>query len=189
MAVEGIIARILHDAELEAGRITADAAAEAGRMLATAVAASRREAKAIGAEAAHDAELAANRIISAANRKAKQGRLLARESAINETLGKAAELLEGAKGAEYRDFLTRMVKDGTQAIGEDALLHVCREEDRDYLEKAGFSVSDVRIKGLGGVVARSPDGRISIDNTFEGVMARRGEELRIRAANRLFSEE
>ncbi|HID25744.1 MAG TPA: V-type ATP synthase subunit E, partial [Thermoplasmata archaeon] len=44
------------------------------------------------------------------------------------------------------------------------------------------------VKAVGGVIMKSRDGRVTVDNTFEGVLKRKENEIRTEIGTLLFTE-
>lgn len=98
----------------------------------------------------------------------------------------------------YKPVLLRLLHKGAEAINSTHL--VARINHRDYQQysdqwpelvsdlKAEVSLSTENCDCSGGVQLYSDDGSIMVDNTFEGIMLRRQDELMRVVFERLFSQ-
>lgn len=153
------------------------------------------------------------RIIRAARLKAKKLRWTAEEELIGKTLEEAVKRIqavksEGFKGAEYSNVLGGLIQDAVLSIiagggvpsselevvvsTEDAsyvnpeMLKEISDEISDGGAKIGLSLSEERIKSVGGVIVRRKDGKIVVNNTFEQRMERFSTSLREDIVKALF---
>jgi V/A-type H+-transporting ATPase subunit E len=153
------------------------------------------------------------RIIRAARLNAKKLRWTAEEELIGKTLEEAVKRIqavksEGFKGAEYSNVLGGLIRDAVLSIiagggvpsselevvvsTEDAsyvnpeMLKEISDEISDGGAKIGLSLSEERIKSVGGVIVRRKDGKIVVNNTFEQRMERFSTSLREDIVKALF---
>jgi vacuolar-type H+-ATPase subunit E/Vma4 len=70
-------------------------------------------------------------------------------------------------------------------IGE-CVVAPSRDVDRQIAKEIGVMATREKINALGGVIVRTKDGNREIDNTFDGILDRRMEEIRIKVAKKLF---
>ncbi len=132
---------------------------------------------------------------------------------IGKTLEEAVKRIqavksEGFKGAEYSNVLGGLIRDAVLSIiagggvpsselevvvsTEDAsyvnpdMLKEISDEISDGGAKIGLSLSEERIKSVGGVIVRRKDGKIVVNNTFEQRMERFSTSLREDIVKALF---
>ncbi|MEA2075995.1 MAG: V-type ATP synthase subunit E family protein [Euryarchaeota archaeon] len=156
------------------------------------------------------------RIVRAARQNARKLRWMAEEEIIEKALEAALKHLkdvksEGFEGNSYPNILAGLIKDSTMSITagssagaelevllseEDAaasyidqamLENLTDEISRDSGVNVRLSLSDERIKSVGGVIVRRKDGEIEVNNTFEERMARLSTSLREEIVKTLFT--
>jgi len=110
-----------------------------------------------------------------------------------------------AKTKKYENSLAKLIEEAAVTLKEPELKLYCRKEDRSILTKqfldnivgklkkdrkfaVKFNVSDSNIKGMGGVIIKTSDGKISINNTYERRIERFFEELRRELSSMLIQE-
>ena len=109
-----------------------------------------------------------------------------REKIIENCFTKAHSELSKLKGKEYNSIVKKLVKDGVKKLGKNCLILVSREEDKKIAKELGVTV-DGTVESSGGVVIRSSDGKIILDHTFEGILDREKNKIRIEIGKLLFS--
>jgi vacuolar-type H+-ATPase subunit E/Vma4 len=77
---------------------------------------------------------------------------------------------------EYKNTVRRLMKEGYKKLGECTVI-ASREIDREIAKDLGLQVSGY-IEVSGGILLKSKDGKV-IDNTFEGILKRKKDEIRI----------
>lgn len=157
------------------------------------------------------------RIVRAARRDARKLRWIAEEETITKTLNAALDRIPdvksgGFKGTSYPDILAGLIKESAISIAagsiegeevevllseEDAaasyideakLTELADEISKDNGVTVQLSLSDERIKSVGGVIVRRKDGKIEVNNTFEQRIARFSTNLREDVVKTLFAE-
>lgn len=121
---------------------------------------------------------------------------------VQALLDKLAKRLQGLRDDEaaYDEVLGRLLRQGVEAIGEKQLVasisndDLARYHDRwqALVEAACGGIAEVRLSPeafacSGGVCLVSAAGDVKIDNTFEGIIARRRDALQRLIFERLFS--
>ena len=132
--------------------------------------------------------------------KAKKEMLQRKEGFIGDIFKEAEERL-GAHVAskEYEKDLVRIAVDACRKLGSnDAVIRanqrdlklLQRSEEQITRELSGEKTMNISfgepIQTIGGVRVGTPDGKVEIDETFEGRMRREFEVLRVRVAKILF---
>jgi len=114
-----------------------------------------------------------------ANARLRERKTLAeaREVLLNKAIQGVEPLLqEFAETKVYEKVLLHLAKDCVNALGEDAVLH-CRREDEKILKLHGFKVGSP-VKIIGGVIAEAQEGRIKVNNSFETLLENNNEKLK-----------
>jgi V/A-type H+-transporting ATPase subunit E len=149
----------------------------------------RKMVEKIEQEYEKEAVVIRNTIISGAKIESKRIQLYAREDIINECFRRSEKKLANMEGKEYEKFLNRSIREGFDVVGKNAVAGSA-EKDSGIVKKIA-SVLNIAVdeKGLataGGVVIKSKDGKIRVDNTFEGILSRNKDVLRKDVAEILF---
>ena len=130
-----------------------------------------------------------NTVISGAKIESKRIQLDAREDIINECFRRSEKKLANIEGKEYEKFLNRSIKEGGDIIGKNAVAG-CTEKDSGIVKKIAsvlnIAVDEKFLNSTGGVVIKSANEKIRVDNTFEGILSRNRDVLRKEVAEILF---
>lgn len=191
---------ILKEAKERAARIVRDAKKEAHTILDAANLSAReeeeREVKEARARGGHIHE----EMLAKGRMKAKREILQKREELINEVFKKMEKSLrEYASSEKYERDLLRIAVSASKKLGFDKIVIQANRRDLKLLERnkdriareldgeKSISISfGEPIQTIGGVKVGAPDGKIEIDETFEGRMRREFETLRVKVAKVLF---
>jgi len=184
MAIEKLLARIEEDARKEIDEIIKAAEGEAKRIIEGAREEGKKEAEKITKKGKKEAERARDRIISAAKREARMMITNAKEEVIQQCLEIIREKMASMPSKEYKKIVEDMVKDAIEE-GGDYVLFYSRKEDKKIAEKLNIDVGG-EIDAIGGVVLKAKDGSKEIDLTFDFLLERKKEEIRIMIAEKLF---
>lgn len=186
MAIEHIISKIQQDAKKKTDHIIQDA---------------EKEAETLRVQIRQQADDEANRIIEQANKEAQQKKQITiaqvnqemkrkitaeQEEVITTCFATAQEHLSKLSGKEYSDVVKRLIEQGKQQLGQDCTVYTTRGEDEALATSLGVKVSG-SANASGGVLLRSAKGTISLDNTFEGILRRKKDSMRIVIGKLLFS--
>ena len=127
--------------------------------------------------------------------------LQVKEGLIEEVFKKALNRLrEYTSTKEYQECLLRLISEACERIDSDKLIIQLNEKDHQMLterhlndlsEKIGVKLlkSNEYVDCVGGVVVKSSDGKIVVNNTFENRLNALKDALRIKIAKILFEEE
>lgn len=133
--------------------------------------------------------------------RAKREMLQKRENLINEVFQEAKKGLKAhTSSKKYERDLVRITLGACKKLGSEKVVVRANRRDLRLLEKSkdtithelsgGERVVDISfgepIQAIGGVKVETPDGKIEIDETFEGKMRREFETLRVKVAKVLF---
>ena len=184
MAIEKLLARIEEDARREIDEIIKAAEDEAKRIIEGAREEGKKEAEKITKKGKKEAERARDRIISAAKREARMIITNAKEEVIQQCFEIIREKMASMPSKEYKKIVEDMVKDAIKD-GGDYVLFYSRKEDKKIAEKLNIDVEG-KIDAIGGVVLKAKDGSKEIDLTFDFLLERKKEEIRIMIAEKLF---
>ena len=192
---------IINEAKEKAENIIVKAREEAKKVLGKAEQEAKREAEEIISKKKTDAEAQARRILSEAKLEARLKILNAKEQLISEAFDKALEKLkEFSQSAQYKTALENLIKDAAIIIrGGDLevllpentnvnidLSKIAKKIEEQTGIKTSLNISKERIRSIGGVIVRSKDRLLTVDNTFEARLERLREQLRVNVANLLF---
>ena len=205
---ERLVGKILLDAEgevqsiLERSRQTSRSIVE--QRATEAKKKAEEEVKASVRRAEEDARRIVESAVTNAKIRMNWAILEEKQRLITEALKKVeAKLKDFAQTSHYSNFLRSLILEGIMATGGGKLEIVLTEDDADKplrLEelaedaekkvgkKTMLSKSTQCLDGIGGVVVRSPDGKISVDNRLEAVLDRKRKDLEPKIASILFRE-
>ena len=140
-------------------------------------------------------------VLAEGRMKAKREMLQKREELINEVLREAEKKLQAhTSSKEYEKDIIRIATRACERLGSKEVVIRANRRDLKFLEKSkdvitrelggGEKTADISfgepIQTIGGVRVGTPDGKIEIDETFEGKMRREFETLRVKVAKVLF---
>ena len=146
----------------------------------------RKEAEKIEKQGKKEAERLKEKILASARRKAKAYIIQAKEEIINECFNEIANKLRKMDGKSYEKFMEKKLKEAIKEI-EDGYIVSTRKEDEKIAKKLGLEVKG-KTEGIGGVILKSRDGRKEMDLTFDFMLEKEREEIRIKIAEKLFGE-
>lgn len=144
-----------------------------------------------------EAESIRRQTLGSAELEARNSTLRSLEEASNRIVQDSLSAVVEKKVAAYEKALAKLISDGAQVIGKDAIVW-CNPRDkklvgsiaRELNSKNGMklAVSDDSIEAMGGVVLQSKDGTIRYDNTLEARLERIRPQLRREIVNILSGE-
>lgn len=185
MAIEKIITKIKEDAEEKARNILTEAREKAKEILEK----EQKEIKKLKekklSSGKKEIETKKNILISSAKRSSRKKILETKEEIINNCFTSSHNELRKLDGKDYQEIITRLLAEGKKIIGSDLIVIPSREEDISMLSSIGVTMGEKR-DAMGGVILVSKDKKISIDNTFDGILDRLKDDIRIGAAKILF---
>ena len=201
-----ILDRILKDAREKAESIVVDARKSAETVIEkqrqTARQNAEKEASIMLKRAKNDADIIRGKVATDINRKAGWIVLSEKNRLITRVINEAkSRLMNMQKSEKYIMVLERLIVDAGTILGGGMLEIVLNENDStlalkfDILEKeisdrSGFrsqlKVSKQKTKAVG-VIVKTVDNQIFVDNTFEAIINRREKELRLNIARILFT--
>jgi len=186
MSAEKIIQQIKKDSEKEIKQILKEAENQAKSIIESAKKEAKDEAEKILANGKTQSENIKRILISKANQEIKKEIMIAKEKIIDECFVKAHYELSSLKGKEYEKLVKQLIQDGRKKLGSSCTILVSRDTDKKIAKELGISVSGT-IKSAGGISLKSADGRATLDNTFDGILKREKDKIRIKVGKLLFS--
>ena len=187
MPLEKIIQRIEEESKREADSIIEEARKRADEILGKAKEEAKGEKEKIMAKGKEREEQLWERARSSARRDVKRMEMEAKEEVIAECFERAREKLASLKGRDYEKVVRNLIEHGKGIVG-DCIIIPSRKEDEKIAKKMGMTIANDEIEALGGVIIRSIDGKVTMDNTFDGILERRKEEIRKKVGLMLFKE-
>lgn len=187
MATEKIIEQIKKDSEKEINQILKEAEKQATGIIHDAKEEAKQESEKILRSGKQQSENIEKIIVSKASQDAKREIMNAREKIIEECFTKAHHKLSTLNEAEYKRIVTSLMKDGYKRLEGQCNVLVSREIDREIAKKMGIKVVGT-VETAGGIILKSGDERITLDYTFDGILKRKKNEIRIKLGVLLFSE-
>jgi vacuolar-type H+-ATPase subunit E/Vma4 len=199
--LSGIAKEVLEDVEKEAESIILEAGSQAEKILEEAEKEAKERYMSIVKEGEERIEAERKEKTILFEIEAKNRLLQAQEKVIDEVFEKVlSRLREYASTQEYQDCLSRLIVDACKKMSANKLIiqlnqndfSIMTEEKLKKLSKAlGVKLvkSDKPISIVGGVIVKSSDGKIVVNNTFENRLNMLKSNLRVKIANILFREE
>ncbi len=207
--VQKIIDEINRRAEKQAEDILSDARQKVESRLQEARQSAEAEKGAAVTRGEQDARRESQRILAEARIKARREKVQAREQLVRHSFESArAELRELAESGSdsYRRVLENLIVESAISANTASLEVLVNERDRriftgDSLEsvarrisseagrEVALTLSKASFPCIGGVVVRSDDGSIRVNNTFESRIERYRDAIRTHVAHELFPQE
>jgi V/A-type H+-transporting ATPase subunit E len=196
-ANKALIKKILSDAEEEAKRIIDISKTKAEEIIKSKIkeaeSKANEEAKLIIEEAEEKAKRITSTLISSAKIRANWNFLSERKKLIDETFERLKdELKDFTRTPKYKEFLQSLIEKSVMiAGGEEELEVMLNEEDLEKIsleeiskrinDKLGKNIKLIKstssIDTIGGVIVKSKDGKILINNTFESIIRIKRKDL------------
>jgi V/A-type H+-transporting ATPase subunit E len=187
MTAEKIIQQINKDSEKEIKQILNEAKKQACEIIDNAKREAEQESNKILSEGKKQGENISKILISKAGQDAKKEMMNAREKIIKECFIKAHHSLSTLNKEQYRTLVTKLIKNGAKKLGEQCKILVSRDIDKEIAKDMGLKITGT-VETSGGVVLKSADGKIILDHTFDGILERKRNEIRIKVGMLLFPE-
>ena len=195
-----IVSSIMSEAQEKADVIIQNANAEVSTITAKAEKTAEAEKVKISDNGKKQSEMRYQQIISEAKMNARRAELGAKEEVIEAAFTKATDELE-AKAAsgddEYKDSLSKMIKEAADELGGKDLILQLNERDTNTFKSqlsgvSTFQIEDITfelgepIEAIGGAVLKTSNGDIEVNNTIEARLERYKSILRSEVAEILF---
>ena len=187
-----ILEKIREDSEKEVERIIGEAKKKSEEIIKKSEKDGKKRYEELIIQGKKNAELEKQRIIANARLQAKKLILETKESIIEKTFSLAEKKLRDMVSSdEYENILRKLIEEAISSIPDKQLQILCDERDRELLRKIikefpRVELSEENISTIGGIIVKSKDGRIQVDNTFETRIERMRNDLRVKVARILF---
>ena len=193
-----IVEEILKEASDESARIIASAKAEAKKSLDATRSKAKGEEDRVISEAKARGELVYNEVFAEGRMRAKRETIQKKEEILNVVLKSAEGKLQRYSLSKRYNVVELAVEACKKLDSENMVIHA-NEKDLVKLRKSGgkiakavapYGVVEISfgdpLETVGGVRVSTSDGKIEIDDTFEGKLRRKMDDLRVKAAGVLF---
>ncbi|MBN1860101.1 MAG: hypothetical protein JW840_01420 [Candidatus Thermoplasmatota archaeon] len=185
MSAEKIIERIKTDAEKQVKHVIDEAEKQSRLRIKTAKQEAEKQADAILRDGQAESDNAKKILVSKALQDMKRDMMNAKEEIIEQCFSQALKTLAALPEDQYKKFIKNLIQTGKKRLGEHCVLSVSRPIDNEIAKQEKVPVQG-SVTSIGGVILRSSDGTITIDNTFERLLSRKKNEIRIHVGKLLF---
>ena len=201
-SIRKIVEAIQTEIKEKANEVILTSQAKAKEILENAKKTSEEHKKRISEKGIQEAEMEKNKIIAQARLEARRMRLSAQEGLIEDVFKSAEERLRLVKDDEYKKILEKLVIESALHLGTNEIEILTDVKGKTLLYKFLSEISEkVKIKSesgpisltisdevitKSGIIVRSKDERMEIDNTLETRIKRIKENLRPKVAEILF---
>lgn len=185
MSAEKIIERIKSDTEQQITQLRADAEKQSQNIIKNAKAEAQKEAEDIMRHGQLESENTKKILISKASQEIRRDMMNAREELIAQCFQEALQQLKALPENQYRKFITSLIQQGKKRLGENCTVQISRPLDKDIAQQQNLLIQGT-LQSIGGVMMQSADGKITIDYTFERLLSRKKDEIRIQVGKLLF---
>ena len=186
MTAEKIIEQIKKDSEKQIGQILKEAEKQANSIINTAKEEAEIESEEILSDGKKQSENIKKILVSKVHQDVKREIMKAQESIIEECFTKAQHKLSTLDEEKYKKIVSKLIKDGCEKLGGQCTVIISRDIDRKIAESMGLKIIGT-LEASGGAVLKSDDGRIILNNTFDGILKREKDRMRIKVGKLLFS--
>ncbi len=186
MSAETIIAKIKEDTEKEVKDILREAKKQSQQMIKQAKDEVHKQADGILHQGAIEKENIKRIQISQAQQEAKRQLMQIKEQIIETCFQKAIEQLKNLDDDSYSKMIVTLIKKGSTNIPGSLSISISKPLDAIIAKKLNIPVKE-KLDTYGGIMLHSEDGRIIVDNTFEGILKRKKDIIRIQVGKLLFS--
>jgi V/A-type H+/Na+-transporting ATPase subunit E len=186
MSAEKIIEQIKKDTEKDIRQILKDANNQAKELINSMKKEAEKEAEKIISDGKKQAENIQKIMISKVNQDAKKEIMRTKEEIINDCFIKAQHELSILEHDRYKKLVKKLIESGKEKLGENCSVKVSRDIDKSIVEEVGLKVSG-KTESSGGIIFMSSDKRITLNHTFEAILKREKDKLRIKVGKLLFS--
>ncbi len=188
MSEETIVNKIKSDAQHKANNIKQEAEQQAEQIKDEATKEAKQQAKEIREKGKQQAENKKKIMISQAHQQAKRKEMNAKEEIIETCFSKALEQLAAMNESSYNSLVKQLIEQGKKQINGPCTVEVATDKDEKIAKKLEIPVTG-KVEATGGVILHSKQGTITIDNTFEGILKREKQRIRVEVGKLLFTEE
>ena len=186
MSAEAIIRKIQTDADKEIDLIQQKAKEQIDEMLRSYVTKTKELEKVIIENGKKECENIKRIHLSQANQEVKRQLMNVKEEIIENCFHKAKENLANLDEQSYMKIVNKLVDNGRKQIKGSFSMKTSKPVDKKIAKEKQISVTGA-IQASGGILLVSDKGNISVDNTFEGILKRSKQEIRVKIGKLLFS--
>jgi V/A-type H+-transporting ATPase subunit E len=186
MSAEKIIKQINKDAQKEVKQIINEAEKQYSQIINDSKKEALNKSELMISNGIKHSEVIKKILISKANQEAKREITKTKEIIIEECFKKADNKISEINDEKYKTIVTKLMKEGRKKLGGKCKILISKNIDRKIAEKLDIEVTG-KIKSTGGIVLKSIDGKIILDNTFNGILKREKDKIRIKVGRLLFT--
>ena len=125
--------------------------------------------------------------LSKANQEAKRQQMQKKEQLIETCFTQAFQQLASIDDTQYEQIINRYIDKGREQINDPFYIQSSKKQDNTIAKKHNITVKGT-VKATGGIKMISEKGTITIDSTFEGILKKRKQDIRIQVGTILFQE-
>jgi len=186
MSVEKIIEQIKKDSNNVVEQILKESEKQATKIVNNAISKAKKESREILTNGKKQSESIKKILVSKENQNSKRKIIKVRESIIEDCFEKAQRKLLKLEDEKYKQLITKLIKNGSKKLGGKCTVKTSRDIDKKIADELGIKVTE-KIDATGGIILKSINGKITLDNTFEGILEREKDRIRIKVGKLLFS--
>lgn len=187
MSAETIINKIKSDAEQKGEEIKKEAEKKAQSIKVEATNNAKKQADEIREKGKEQAENKKKIMISQAHQNTKRNEMNAKEEIIETCFSNAIKHLTDMDDAAYHKLVKQLIEHGKKQISGSCTVRISNDRDKKIAEKLDIPITG-KTEATGGIILQSKDGTITIDNTFEGILKREKQRIRVKVGKLLFEE-
>jgi V/A-type H+-transporting ATPase subunit E len=187
MSSHNLIKRIQDESQTEINRIRQQADQQTEQILSEARTLAKQEAAGILERGKQQSETIKKILISKAHQEVNRTKMNAKDAIIDDCFQQAQKQLASLNSAQYRKIATHLLETGCKRIQKPGGVRISRDEDKDLAQKKGLTIMGSQ-PAMGGMVILSTDGKLTVDNTFEGILQRKKQEIRTEVGKLLFTD-
>ena len=186
MTAETIINKIKTDAKQKASKIKKEADQQADYIKKEATKEAKNQAQEIIEKGKQQAENRKKILISQAHQNTKRNEMNAKEKLIETCFQQAIDQLGSIDEQTYKKIVKQLIIQGKKQIPGSCHIKISRDIDEQIAKDLDVNVTGT-IDATGGIVLLSENGAITIDNTFDGILKREKQGIRVKVGTLLFS--
>jgi len=187
MSAEAIIQQIKKDAEQEIKKINKEKE-HAIKDITTRYQNETKEQQALLLEKGkQDTQNIQKIALSKANQEAKRQQMQTREHLIETCFNQAFQQLATIDDKQYEKIINRYIDQGREQINDTFYIQSSKPQDKIIAKKHNITVKG-SIQATGGIKLISEKGTKTIDSTFEGILKKRKQDIRVQVGTILFPE-
>lgn len=186
MTAEKIIEQIKKDSEKQIEEILKATEKQANSIINAAKKEAEIESEKIHLDGKKKSENIKKILVSKVHQDMRREIMKAQENIIEECFTKAQHKLSTLNEEKYKKIVSKLIEEGCKKLGGQCTVIASREIDKKIAENMELKVMGT-VEVSGGVILKSDDGKITLDNTFDGILKREKDRIRIKVGKLLFS--